>query len=113
MAGYRPINDELQLSRGADFVHTYNRDPEDPEFIPGTTAEIVITESRDLESEVLATWTAEDVSSDAISFWNQVEDTEAIPDRSWHRLLVHYPPATIDAEIQDFVWYRGAVKRYD
>jgi hypothetical protein len=113
MAGYKPINDTLTLTRGADFVHEYKRDPSDPEFPPGTTAEIVITESSDLESEVLATWPAEDVSLDSISFWMQVPETELIPNRTWHRLLVHYPPAQIDAEIQDFCWYRGPVKRED
>ena len=32
MSGYSPVRDVLVLSRGADFVHTYRKHPDDPVF---------------------------------------------------------------------------------
>lgn len=113
MAGYSPVRENLILTRGADFIHIYRKHPSDPDFPAGTTAEIVITKSNAMDAEVLATWPAEDVSADEVSFWVQSVSTDAIPDRpapSW-RLLVHYPPPIDGAEIQDWCWYRGTVKR--
>lgn len=111
MAGYSPVRENLILTRDADFVHIYRRHQSDPEFPPGTTAEIVITRNNRSDSEVLATWPAENVSEDDVSFWVQVADTNPIPDRASWRLLVHYPPMSADAELQDFCWFRGSVKR--
>lgn len=105
------MRDNLILSRGADFVHIYRRHPSDPEFPAGTTAEIVVTRTNRSDAEILATWPAEDVSSEEISFWVQNTDTDMIPERTAWRLLVHYPPAVDGAELQDFCWYRGTVKR--
>lgn len=111
MAGYTPVRENLILSRGADFVHIYRKHQSDPEFPAGTTGEIVITSNNRTDSDVLATWPAEDVSADEISFWVQVPDTDAIPDRASYRLLVHYPPQAGGSEFQDFAWYRGSIKR--
>lgn len=111
MAGYTPVRENLILSRGADFVHMYQRDPRDPEFPAGTAAEIVITRNNRTDSEILATWPAEDVSSDAVSFWVQVPSTDVIADRVAYRLIVHYPPAIDGAEQQDFCWFHGTVRR--
>lgn len=113
MSGYSPVRDALVLSRGADFVHTYRKHPDDPVFPTGTTAEIVITRNNRTDSDVLATWPAEDVSEDAISFWVQTTETDVIPERptpAW-RLIVHYPAPPGASEAQDFVWFRGNVKR--
>ena len=111
MAGYSPVRDNLILTRDADFVHIYRRHPLDPEFPPGTTAEIVITRNNRTDSEVLATWPAEHVSEDEISFWVQAPAANLVPDRTSWRLLVHYPAMSEQAELQDFAWYRGSVKR--
>ena len=111
MAGYKPVRENLILSRGADFVHMYKKDPKDPAFPDGTTAEIVVTDGTDMDATVLATWLADDVSEEAISFWVQSPDADAIDDRVNYRLLVHYPPPIPDAEQQDFVWFYGSVRR--
>lgn len=111
MAGYSPVRENLILSRGADFVHMYRKHLSDPDFPAGTTAEIIITENNRSDSDVLATWPAENVSEDEVSFWVQNPDTDVIPDRASYRLLVHYPPMSAEAELQDFAWYRGSIKR--
>ena len=111
MAGYSPIVENMILTRDADYLHIFKRDPSDPPFPANTTAEIVITETRDTDSTVLATWDAEDVSPDEIAFWVQSEDTNEIDARTYYRLLVHYPPSTPGGEPQDWCWYRGQIKR--
>lgn len=111
MSGYSPVRDVLVLSRGADFVHTYRKHPDDPAFPVGTTAEIVITRNNRTDSPILATWPAEDVSEDEISFWVQITETDVVPERTSWRLVVHYPSPPGATEVQDFVWYRGNVKR--
>ncbi len=111
MSGYSPIREALVLTRGADYIHRFQKSPTDPEFPAGTTAEIIITRGNSMTSPVLASWQAYDVTADAIEFWIQVPETDAIPDRSNWRLIVHYPSPAPDAEVQDFAWYRGPVKR--
>lgn len=112
MAGNEPIDDPIILTRDADFVHRYERDPADPPFPDGTTAEIVLTKTQDLTSPVLATWPAYDVTADHIDFWVQSEQTNAITERAArYRLMVVYPPTMGGAETQDWCWYRGPVKR--
>ncbi|WP_418345287.1 DUF7264 domain-containing protein [Rhodococcus pyridinivorans] len=113
MTDWKPINDEITLTRDADYVRTWQKHPRDPTFPPGTTAELVITRTNSMTAEVLATWPAVDVTSDAISFWVQSEDTNQIPDFAAFRLMVHYPPVVDGAETQDWCWYRGPVKRKD
>ncbi|MGN0123760.1 MAG: hypothetical protein ACI38R_11035 [Rhodococcus sp. (in: high G+C Gram-positive bacteria)] len=113
MSEWIPILDTVTLSRDADYVRTWERHPADPAFPPGTTAELVITRTSSKSSPVLARWEAADVTSDAVSFWVQSEQTYEIPPNSWFRLMIYYPPIAEGAETQDWCWYRGPVRRND
>ncbi len=111
MAGFAPNREDIELTRGSDFVHIYRKDAKDPEFPDGTTAEIIITKDSKVSSPVIASWPAEDVSGEEIAFWVQNTNTDTIPDRVAYRLMVHYPPVVEGAEIQDTCWFRGNVRR--
>lgn len=111
MSGYVPIKEDLILSRGGDYAHRYEKDPGDPPFPDGTTAEIVITKDDKTASPILHTWPAEDISSDAIEFWVQADDLDDIPARHHYQLRVHYPPEAPSPEGLDFPWYIGSIKR--
>lgn len=111
MSGYSPIKETLVLTRGADYVHRFQKAAADPDFPEGTTAEIVITRGTSMSAPVLATWPVYDVNPDALEFWVQTVETDAIPDRVNWRLLVHYPAQSPESEVQDFCWMRGTVKR--
>jgi hypothetical protein len=108
---WRPIKEELVLTRDSDYVRTRRKHPRDPQFPPGTTAEIVITRTNATDSEEIARWPAADVTAEAISFWVQSEETNQIPAFTSWRLMVRYPPVADGAEAQDWCWYRGTVKR--
>ncbi|WP_343466339.1 hypothetical protein AAI421_14390 [Rhodococcus aetherivorans] len=109
---WEPIRETMILSRDADYVRVYERHPDDPVFPEGTTAEIVITRGNRINSEIVATWPAEHVSQDAVSFWVQLEETNLVPDNNaWRRVMVHYPPAVEGGNQQDWCWYAGPVRR--
>lgn len=111
MSGWSPIKDDIILSRGADWVHKYTKDQSDPAFPAGTTAEVVITGSSDTDAPVIDTWPAENVTTSSIEFVVQSAKTDLIDARSRYRLLVHYPPMAPAVETQDWVWFRGSIKR--
>ncbi|MCD2099521.1 hypothetical protein QNA24_30195 [Rhodococcus qingshengii] len=111
MAQFEPIRENIKLTRWADWVHIYRKDPRDPDFPVGTTAEVIVTKDDKIGSPILATWPAEDVNTDEISFWVQSEATDVIPDRSVYQLMVHYPPVVDGAEVQDWCWYQGGIRR--
>lgn len=111
MAGNKPNEEDMILTRDADFINRYQKKASDPAFPDGTTAEIVITETNDTDSQILATWPAYDVTAGHIDFWVQSELANAIDTRLRYRLMVHYPPSMPGAETQDWCWYKGAVRR--
>lgn len=111
MAGYEPIREKLELTRWSDWVHIYRKDPSDPAFPAGTTAEVKITKDDKISSPIIASWPAENVSEDEISFWVQSDAADLIPDRSVYQLMVYYPPVVEGAEVQDFCWHKGSVRR--
>lgn len=111
MSGWSPIKDDIILSRGADWVHKFTKDQSDPSFPTGTTAEVIITATADTDAAVIATWPAENVTTSSVQFVIQSTLTDAVEARSRYRLLVHYPPVPPAAETQDFVWFRGSIKR--
>lgn len=111
MSDWKPLVDEVTLTRDSDYVRTWMRNQKDPQFPPGTTAELVISRTSSQTSPILATWPAADVTSDSISFWVQSEETNPVTVPAVFRLMVHYPPVAQGAEQQDWCWYRGRVVR--
>lgn len=111
MSGWSPIKDDIILTRGADWIHKFTKDQSDPPFPSGTSAEVVLTESSDTDAPVLASWPAENVSPSSIEFVVQSEQTDMVEARTRYRLLVHYPPVPPSTVTQDWVWFRGAIKR--
>ncbi|MFC8182388.1 hypothetical protein ACFULT_26250 [Rhodococcus sp. NPDC057297] len=113
MSGYEPIQEDMTLSRAADWTHRYEKAKTDPVFPAGTTARVEITRDDKMTSPVLETWDAESVTGTYIEFWVQSNDTDQIPARYHYRLMVRYPPAAPITDTYDFCWYRGNVKRKD
>lgn len=111
MSGYEPIREALILTRGADYVHRYQRSATDPPFPDGTTAEIIVTDSPEVGATVVATWPADTITADHVEFWVQSEDTDLIDDGLTYQLLVHYPPAPPATDTLDFCWYEGQITR--
>ena len=111
MSGYEPINEPLILTRGADYVHRYNRHPKDPPFPADTTAEIVITEDGEVGSPVIATWPAAEVTADYIDFWTQSEVADTADADLVYQLYVHYPAVPPATDTLDFGWYEGRIER--
>lgn len=106
MSGKSPVQDQLILTRDADFVHTY---PATSETLPsGTTARIVITKTAALDSAVLATWTAT-VTESEIAFRVQQTDTNMIPAGARYRMLVTFPE--VNGAVLDECWFRGKIIR--
>lgn len=111
MAGFKPVRENIELTRWADWVHVFRKDAADPVFPVGTTAEVKITKDDKISSPVIASWAAENVSEDEISFWVQSDVADLIPDRVVYQLMVYYPPVVDGAEVQDWCWYKGSVRR--
>lgn len=111
MSGYKPIVEELILSRDADFAHRYQIASGDTAFPAGTTAEIVVTATNETTAPVIATWNAIEVTESYIEFWVQSPALAQIKSYTRYRLIVHYPPTPPATEGLDFVWYIGKVKR--
>lgn len=111
MSGYTPISDPLILTRGADYVHRYNRNPTDPPFPADTTAEIVITDGPEVGSPVIATWPELEVTADYIEFWVQSGQADLIDEGLTYQLYVHYPPVPPATDTVDFGWYEGQIER--
>ena len=70
MAGNIPIKDDLILTRGSDFAHTYHLNTADPDIPDGTTAQIEITETSETDAPIIATWGAAEVGTRHIRFRN-------------------------------------------
>ncbi|MCK8675747.1 hypothetical protein M1M07_32200 [Rhodococcus sp. HM1] len=111
MSGYTPIVEPLILTRGADYVHRYNRHPNDPPFPDDTTAEIVITDGSEVGAPVIATWPALEVTADYIEFWVQSEDADLIDEGLTYQLYPHYPVEPPATDTLDFCWYEGQIER--
>lgn len=107
MSGKSPVQDPMILTRDADFVHTY---PAVSDVLPaGTTARIVITKTAGLDSPVLATWPAVEVTESEIVFRVQQTDTNLIAAGSRYRMLVTYP--AVNGTVLDECWFRGRIVR--
>lgn len=103
-----PDKTPLELSAGQDFQLTVLM-PGVSELPSGTTAEIELRASEDLNSTVLDTWDGI-ASTTSVSWWIQSEKCDDIPARSHYQMLIHIPSggAAIDR-----CWFRGPVKRFD
>lgn len=108
MAGNIPIKDDLILTRGSDFAHTYHLNTADPDIPEDTTARIEITETTDTDEPIIDTWEAVEVGARHIRFRVESEDTDPIDDRTYYRLMVSIPDTPDNL---DLCWYRGQVKR--
>ena len=111
MSGYKPILDDLIISRSGDYAHRYQIADGDTGFPDGTTAQIVITATNETTATILATWDAIDVTESYIEFWVQAPALDAIKTGFRYRLIVHYPAEAPATEGLDFVWYIGKIKR--
>lgn len=108
MAGNKPIEDTLILTRGADFVAAFAKHPSDPEIGAGTTARIEITETSATDAPILHTWNATAVTGDRIEFRVESEDTDIVPARMRFRLMVRFADTP---EALDHCWRYGVIER--
>ena len=107
MAGNDPLRDDITLTRGADFVHTYQPAPGDPAIPSGTTARIEITETSDTDAPIVATWAATEVNASMVRFKIESEVADLIEKGFRYRLMVRMP----DAPDLDLCWYYGKINR--
>ena len=110
MSGNDPIQDDITLTWDADYLHRFYRHPSDPAIPAGTTAEIVILEDQENDpQQIVATWTANEITPEYVEFWVQAPATNAIEADLFYRLYLHMPP--IGGEQIDHCWYRGTIRR--
>lgn len=109
MAGNEPIREDITLTRGADFAHVFARKPTDPAIPDETTARIEITDTDDVDADIITTW-AGTVTADGVRFRVESEATDLIDDRTHYRLLVGFPDTPNSL---DLCWSRGSIRRQD
>ena len=108
-----PIERNERLTRGEDFARYYERGANDTPFPAGTTARIEISKDAKVDSPLIATWEATEVTDDWLHFWVQSTEAETIPHNYRYRLMVRYPAVEPDTETLDLCWYRGKIVRKD
>lgn len=98
--GWRPIQDNIDLSKG-DFI-VQRTHPGGP-LPPGTAAEIVWA------TDPPTTWTAT-VEGDTVSWLEQQDAVADIPAGTAFTMWIHYPNADIGGT-DDYEWVRGVARR--
>lgn len=106
MAGNIPIKDDITLTRGADFVASYDKAASDPDIPLAATARIEITAGTDTTEPILTTWTGS-VAANSVSFRTESEDCDDIEAGTHYRLILSYP----GTPTLEHCWYYGRVKR--
>jgi|SRR5690606_8883150 len=106
MAGHVPAKESLVLTLGADFVHKFKKQPNDPDIPAGTTARIELYSSADT-TDTIDIWDAVLVDTDEVYFRIESTETDLIPNRAHYRLYVVFP----DTPTLDMCWVYGDVSR--
>lgn len=108
--GNEPIVEPLILTRGADLVHDFDLDLDDPDIPEDATARIEVTADEETDSPILATWTS--LTREARKFACRVEsdlcsDLPEIENEYRYRLIVSLP----GSPTLEHCWRRGPIRR--
>ncbi|MGC0364990.1 hypothetical protein ABH922_002974 [Rhodococcus sp. 27YEA15] len=99
MAGWRPIREAIDLTKGADWI--YSRDRDDGPFPTNTVIEIKWASG--------ATWPATIAGSRAA--WRvESEVADLIPENTEYTIFVRYPNLTTST-FDDYAWKIGRCRR--
>lgn len=98
MAGYRPEQDTLVVTRGADFEHVWQLAPGDADIPSGATARIEFTVGSEMNASIVGTWSGT-VGTRTISFRKESSVIEAMADRLRYRLIITLPDDPDDLDV--------------